>query len=279
MADSLIQGVGVGLRQPHYQKFIEHDANVPWVEILTDNYLFSKGLLREKLLSIREYYPMVMHGVGLNIGSVDPLNHEYLLAIKALITEVKPNWLSDHLCWTGVDATYSHDLLPLPYTEQALNHVVSRVQQVQETIDSPLLLENVSSYISFKQADFSEAEFLNAVAKRSGCYILLDVNNVYVSAHNHHFSAVDYLATINPDYVKQFHLAGYQQRNDLLLDTHGAEVHPPVWDLYQKALGLFPNTPTNIEWDNDIPSWDKLYQQVKLAENIFYQARAVDEAS
>lgn len=278
MIEQMIQGVGVGLRQEHYMQFYNHPHLVPWLEILSDNYLYSHGLVREKLLSIRQNYPMVMHGVGLNIGSVDPLNHDYIRALNTLAEQIEPAWISDHLCWTGVDATFSHDLLPLPYTQEALQHVVNRVQQVQEFLNAPLLLENVSSYLNFAQADYSEAEFLNNVAKHSGCFILLDVNNVYVSAHNHSFTPEDYFAAINPAYVKQFHLAGYEQQGDILIDTHGEKVHAPVWDLYATALTYFPNTPTNIEWDNHIPDWAVLQQEVKKAENVFKQGVSVERA-
>ena len=273
-----IIGVGVGLRQAHYQHFLNGTARVPWLEILSDNYCFSHGLVREKLCQIREHYPMVMHGVGLNIGSADPINTDYLNSINRLAEHVAPSWISDHLCWTGIDSTYSHDLLPLPYTEEALEHVVQRIWQVQEVLKRPLLLENVSSYLSFSQADYSEAEFINAVAKRSGCFILLDINNIYVSACNHGYQATEYLQQITPSFVKQFHLAGFEQQGDLLIDTHGAKVNQAVWDLYAKALDYFPATPTNIEWDNNIPSWDVVYQEVQTAEAIFLGGKQLDYA-
>jgi uncharacterized protein (UPF0276 family) len=261
-------GVGVGLRQPHYQQFLKNKKLVSWLEVLSDNYIYTHGVLRNKLLAIRENYPMVMHGVGLNIGSVDPLNLEYLNAIKSLAAQLEPAWLSDHLCWTGVNHTYSHDLLPLPYTEEALHHVVARVAQVQDHTQCPLLLENVSSYLQVKDADYSEAEFLNEVAKRSGCFILLDINNIFVSAHNHDYDAETYLQTIDPQKVKQFHLAGFEQEGELLVDTHGARVAPAVWQLYARALQYFPDTPTNIEWDNNIPSWENLLGEVSCAQQI-----------
>lgn len=264
-----ITGVGVGLRQAHYQQFLNDKPPVPWLEILSDNYMFSHGLVRDKLLQIREHYPMVMHGVGLNIGSVDPINHDYLNSLSQLAAEVAPSWISDHLCWTGVDSTYSHDLLPLPYTQEALNHVVQRVQSVQDVIKRPLLLENVSSYLSFQQVDYSEAAFLNAVAKQSGCFILLDINNIYVSACNHGYSAETYLSDISSSHVQQFHLAGFEEQGDLLIDTHGAKVNDAVWQLFSKALEYFPNTPTNIEWDNNIPRWDVVYEEVQKAVALF----------
>jgi uncharacterized protein (UPF0276 family) len=279
MIDSTINGVGVGLRQPHYQQFINAKANIPWLEILSDNYMFTLGVLREKLCLIREQYPMVMHSVGLNIGSVDPLNIEYLSGLKNLADQIQPAWVSDHLCWTGVQQQYSHDLLPLPYTQEALAHVVERVQQVQEFLQRPLLLENVSSYLSLKEADYNEAEFLNTVATQSGCKILLDVNNIFVSAHNHGYDPEQYLQTLNAQHVQQCHLAGFTQQDDLLIDTHGAQVDAAVWDLYRQTLHYFPHTPTNIEWDNNIPAWDVMQAEVDKAAAIFADVGATCEAS
>lgn len=264
-----IHGVGVGLRQPHYEQLLKNKNLVPWLEVLSDNYMYSHGLLREKLLAIAENYPMVMHGVGLNIGSVDPLNQGYIEALTALAAQLQPAWISDHLCWTGVNGAYSHDLLPLPYTYEALDHVVKRVQQVQQQVECPLLLENVSSYLHFQQADFTEAQFLNEVAAQSGCYILLDINNIYVSANNHNYDAKEYLQSIDPARVKQFHLAGHEQQGELLVDTHGATISLEVWQLFSKALTYFPNTPTNIEWDNNIPDWHGLLQDVQHADVLF----------
>ena len=276
--DNLIKGVGVSLRQPHYQHFLTEKALVPWVEVMSDSFMFTHGLLREKVLKIRENYPMVMHGVGLNIGSVDPLDQTYLVALKRLANELQPSWVSDHLCWTGVKQRFSHDLLPLPYTEEALQHVVERITIVQDSINQPFLIENVSSYLQIESADYTEAEFLNEVAKRSGCYILLDINNIYVSATNHKFDAQTYLDTINKNFVKQFHLAGFETQNSLLVDTHGAPVADAVWQLYQQALRRFGAIATNIERDNNVPEWLDLKKEIKHATTLFQRYEAFDEA-
>ena len=264
-----IQGIGVGLRHPHYQNFLSKPKPaVPWLEILSDNYLFTQGLLREKILQIRADYPMVMHGVSLNIGSKDELDKNYLQHLVQLAKDIQPTWISDHLCWTGVNGVYSHELLPLPYTEEALQHVVSRVQMVQESLSMPLLLENVSSYLQLAATDYDEAMFVNEVAKRSGCFILLDINNIYVSAYNHGFAAEDYLQAIEVQYVKQFHLAGYEENQGLLIDTYAAIVSEAVWQLYAAALQRFGPVPTNIEWDADIPDWQTLKVQLDKANII-----------
>ena len=264
-----IQGVGVGLRQPHYSIFLSEDRPaIPWLEILSDNYMFTHGLLREKLLKIREYYPMVMHGVGLNVGSISGINPEYLAKLKQLADDIQPAWLSDHLCWTAVDGINSHDLLPLPFTEEALKIIVDNIQCIQDYLQWPFLIENVSSYIQFQEADYSEAEFLNEVTRRSGCSILLDINNIYVNSQNHGFSTQDYLNTINKEYVKQFHLAGFEKIETILVDTHGAAIHEPVWELYQQALQRFGAVPALIEWDNNIPAWSVMLEQVELAQAL-----------
>jgi len=272
MKTKTIQGVGVGLRQPHYAVFLANDRPaIPWLEILSDNYMFTHGLLREKILKIREYYPMVMHGVGLNIGSTSGISQEYLAKLKLLAQAIQPAWISDHLCWTGVNGMNSHDLLPLPFTTEALDVVVRNIQQVQECLQQPLVIENVSSYVQFDGAEFTEADFINEVAQRSGCYILLDINNIYVNSQNHVFSSRDYLDTIKPEYVKQFHLAGFEKIEHILVDTHGAKIHAPVWDLYQQALQRFGAVPTLIEWDNNIPEWQVMLEQVDLANKAMLQ--------
>ena len=265
-----IKGVGVGLRQPHYNNFLGvAKPKIPWLEILSDNYLFTHGLLLEKIRTIRQDYPMVMHSVGLNIGSTNKLDQHYLRQLKLLAKDIQPVWISDHLCWTGVNGIYSHELLPLPYTEEALKHVVSRIQYIQDYIGLPLLIENVSSYLQLAVADYDEANFINEVAKCSGCFILLDINNIYVSAHNHNFRATSYLQTISPAYVRQFHLAGFTEMQGLLVDTHGSAVSEAVWQLYADALQYFGAVPTNIEWDNNIPDWQVLNSQIDQANAIF----------
>ncbi len=260
---SNIHDIGVSLLQPHYAYFLENSVSgVSWLEILSDNYLFSHGLLRQKMLKLREKYPMVLHGVGLNLGSVDPLDGDYLKALKRLANDLSVTWVSDHLCWTAVDGIYSHELLPLPFTQEALDIIVPKIQEVQTQLQRPLLIENVSTYWQ-PEHDLSEPEFINEIVRQTGCGILLDINNIYVCAHNHHFSADQYLQAINPSAVKQFHLAGYLTHENLLIDTHSTPVSGAVWDLYHNALKIFGKIPTNLEWDNDIPIWDVMESQLQ----------------
>ena len=267
-----ITGIGVSLRQPHYAEFLgDSPPTVSWLEVLSDNYLYTHGLLRDKLYRIRERYPMVLHGVGLNIGSADPLSQPYLTALRQLADNLDVAWVSDHLCWTGVAQHYSHDLLPLPLTTDVLTHIESRIQVVQEQLQRPLLLENISTYWQDPNNEFSEADFLNTLTQRTGGFILLDVNNVYVNAHNHGFSAEQYLQTLAPSVVKQIHLAGHERQNTLLIDTHGSAVIEDVWDLYRYALRRFGAVPTNIEWDSNIPAWSVLWQQVEKAQSMFVE--------
>jgi uncharacterized protein (UPF0276 family) len=272
--DTPIHGIGVGLRQQHYANFLQDDRpDVAWLEVLSDNYIFSHGLLRNKLLKIREHYPMVLHGVGMNLGSVDPLNQHYLRALKTLADQIDAAWISDHLCWTAVNGVHSHELLPLPFTHEAVKTVVEHVQQAQDYLQRPLLIENVSTYWQPEYANYSEPEFINEIVAKTGCSILLDVNNVYVCAQNHGFSAENYLQTINKKAVKQFHLAGYITHDNLLIDTHSTAVSEPVWQLYRKALHIFGSIPTNIEWDNDVPEWSSIEEQLQLTRAIYDETR------
>ncbi len=262
-----IQGVGIGLRSNHYDYVLEHKPPVPWFEILTDNYLITQSIALDKLDSIRLDYPFVMHGIGLSIGSVDPLNQTYLANVKTLIKRYQPAWVSDHLCWSSVQGCYSNELLPLPYTQEALKHIIARVQQVQEFYGHTLLLENISSYIEFKHSEMPEWEFLNLLSKATGCGILLDINNIYVNSVNHHFTASDYLHQLNKNSIIQTHMAGYHQvTDDLLIDTHGSHVTDPVLNLYQQAIQLYGQKPTLLEWDTDVPAFPVLLQEAKTIE-------------
>jgi uncharacterized protein (UPF0276 family) len=270
---SVIQGVGIGLRPCHYHHIITQKPTVAWFELLTDNYLANQGIPLSKIDTIRADYPMTLHGVGLSIGSTDPLNTNYLKQLLALIKRWQPAWISDHLCWSSIHGHYLHELLPLPYTREALQHVCDRISFIQDQLFCPLLIENVSSYLQFIYADMSEWEFLNALAKKTGCKILLDVNNIYVSATNHDFNADEYLLGIDKNHVGEIHLAGHQAIDNILVDTHSAEISAPVLDLYQKAIGHFGEVPTLIEWDNDIPDFSILLNQVLLTEKSFAFAR------
>jgi uncharacterized protein (UPF0276 family) len=261
-------GFGLGLRSEHYEDVLSQRPPLDWLEILTENYLVEGGRPLHYLDRIREHYPMVMHGVSMSLGSSDALDMNYLQRVKELARRVEPVWISDHLCWTGIDGVNTHDLLPLPYTQEAVVHVVNHIQQVQDVLGRPLLIENLSSYLTYEQSEMSEWEFLSAIVQAAGCYILLDVNNIYVSAYNHHFAAEDYLRGIPKDRVIQIHLAGHANHGDYIIDTHDSPVIQPVWDLYSKALQLWGPVSTMIERDENIPALDELLLEVLHAREI-----------
>ena len=261
-------GFGVGLRTKHYGHVLDARPPVDWFEVISENFMVRGGRPLHVLERVRERYPVVLHGVSLSIGSTDPLNREYLRELKALVDRVQPAWVSDHLCWTGVGGHNLHDLLPLPYTEEALQHVVARVGCVQDVLGRPLVLENVSSYLTFCDSAMSEWEFLAAVAERADCGLLLDVNNVFVSAFNHGFDAHDYLSGVPRDRVVQFHLAGHSDHGRYLLDTHDHPIRREVWDLYATAVRRFGDTATLIEWDDRIPEFGVLHAEALRAREI-----------
>lgn len=276
---SSIQGAGLGLRSQHFHTILTETPAIPWFEVLSENYFGRGGSPLHHLDKIRENYPVVMHGVSLSIGSVDPLNQDYLKTLKHLADSIQPAWISDHLCWSSYGGHYFPDLYPLPYTEETLNHVVTRVKDVQDYLGQRILLENVSSYLTYQHSHLSEWEFLSEIAIRADCFILLDINNIYVSSFNHHWDPDAYLQGIPVDRVKQMHLAGYQDRGSYLLDNHGSKVHDPVWDLYQKAIHRFGSIPTLIEWDSQIPDFWTLKQEADLATQILYSKPSHDTAS
>lgn len=261
-------GYGLGLRIPHYETVITEWPAVDWFEILSENYMVPGGKPLYYLDAISERYPLVMHGVSLSIGGTDPLDRDYLEQLKRLADRVQPAWFSDHLCWTGVDGTNVHDLLPLPYTEEAVAHVAGRIRQVQDFMERPMLIENVSSYLSYREGEMTEWEFLSAVAERADCYILLDVNNIYVSAFNHEFAPRDYLDAIDPARVAQFHLAGHSNFGDYIIDTHDHPIIDPVWELYADAVRRFGAVSTMIERDDDIPPLADLLAELDRAKRI-----------
>jgi uncharacterized protein len=223
------------------------------------------------LAQIRQHYPMTLHGVGLSIGSTDPLNQSYLQKLKNLAVKIKPEYISDHLCWISVDDHYLHDLLPLPYTEEAVQHVVTRIQNIQDYLGQRILIENVSSYLEYKINEMSEWQFINTIAEQADCFILLDINNIYVSSKNHNFAPIEYLNHINPERVKQFHLAGYEDKGKYLFDTHSKPVHLAVWELYKIALQRFGPVPTSLEWDDHIPSFPELHAEAQKAEILMQE--------
>jgi len=258
-------GFGLGLRVDHYEAILADRPPVDWFEVLTENYLVPWGNPLDYLMRFRERYPLAMHGVSLSIGTTAPLDLDYLRQVKALAARVEPAWISDHLCWTGVAGLNAHDLLPLPYTEEALAHVVGRVRTVQDYLGRRILLENVSSYVAFRDSRLTEWEFLSEIAVRADCLILLDVNNIYVSAVNHEFKALEYLNAIPVDRVQQIHLAGHENRGDYLIDTHDHPVPDPVWELYAAAVRRFGAVSTMIERDDHIPPLTELCAELSHA--------------
>ena len=263
-----IQGCGIGLRLEHFDDIDRQQPKISWFEVLSDNYLIEGTPQRDYLYQFRNNYPVTFHGVGLSIGSTEPLNTVYLQRLKKLRDEVQPAWISDHLCWTSAHGVVTHDLIPLPYNETVVKHIVDRIKQVQDFLGEQLVIENVSSYLQFKSTDMSEWDFINEVIRQSDCRLLLDVNNIYVSAQNHKFDAEEYLFAMPAERVAEIHLAGYEDRGTHLLDTHSRPVTPPVWDLFKKAIQHVGNVPVLIEWDNDIPTLERVIEEADKAHII-----------
>jgi uncharacterized protein len=264
----MIRGFGLGLRPQHYAEVLHSRPDLDWFEIISENYLVPGGKPLYFLDRIRELYPMVMHGVSLSIGSTAPLDFAYLAQLKNLAMRVRPGWISDHLCWTGVGETNLHDLMPLPYTAEALRHVAARISQVQDFLGQRIVIENVSSYVTYRSSEMTEWEFIAALAAEADCDLLLDVNNVYVSSVNHGFDAREFLDAIPAARVRQIHLAGHSHRGDLLIDTHDTAVAQPVWDLYRHAARRFGQIPTMIERDGDIPALGQLLAELGSARQL-----------
>jgi len=261
-------GHGVGLRREHFERVLSAPTRIDWFEVISENFMADGGRPVDVLDRVRAQYPIVLHGVSLSIGSADPLNRPYLDRLAALARRTEPAWVSDHLCWAGFGGHYAHDLLPLPYTEEALRHVVARVDQVQEHLGRPIALENVSSYVTFRQSSMPEWEFLAEIARRSGCGILLDVNNIYVSSRNHGFDPRAYVQGIPKEAVWQFHLAGHSDKGKYLLDTHDHPVPDPVWDLYALAVERFGPVSALVEWDDNIPDFERLEAESLRAREV-----------
>jgi len=251
-------GFGVGLRRPHYAHVLNEHPAVDWFEVVSENFMVAGGLPLRVLQRVRERYPIVLHGVSMSLGSTDPLNRQYLVQLRDLARRFEPAWVSDHLCWTGVGGHNLHDLLPLPYTEEAVSWVARRIEQVQETLERPILIENVSSYMNFAHSTMSEWDFLSAVAEEADCGILLDINNIYVSAFNHGFEPKRYLESVPISRVVQYHLAGHSDHGSYLLDTHDHPVCAEVWSLYETAVRRFGKVSVLLEWDDNIPEFATL---------------------
>jgi uncharacterized protein (UPF0276 family) len=271
---SSIQGFGLGLRTEHYADFLEARPAVDWLEVISENYMVPGGKPLARLDAIRRDHAMVMHGVSLSIGSTDALDLDYLRDLKALARRIEPAWISDHLCWTGVDHHNVHDLLPMPYTEAALRHLTARVQQVQEVLGRRLLLENVSSYVSFEADEMNEWEFIAELAKRADCELLLDVNNVYVSSRNHGFDARTFIDAMPRERVLQIHLAGHEDHGTHCVDTHDHPVCDAVWALYAHTVRRLGPVPTMIERDDHIPPLAELLAELDHARRVQTEALA-----
>ncbi|MGD8886165.1 MAG: DUF692 domain-containing protein [Gammaproteobacteria bacterium] len=261
-------GYGLGLRTEYYDRILNEKPDVDWFEILSENYMVKGGKPLYYLDAISEHYPLVMHGVSMSVGGTDPLDYEYLKQLKSLIERVNPYWVSDHLCWTGQDGRNLHDLMPLPYNDDAIKHVAQRVQQVQDYLGRQILLENVSSYVTYKHSQMTEWEFYSHVVEEADCLMLLDINNIYVSSRNHDFDPLDYLLGIPPHRVQQFHLAGHTDCGDYVIDTHDHPVVDPVWRLYTEALRRFGAISTMIERDDRMPPFEEIIAELNQARDI-----------
>lgn len=264
-------GFGLGLRTDHFEEVLRGQPNVDWFEVISENFMVDGGKPLYYLQQVRERYPVVMHGVSMSLGSTDPLDMDYLKRLKKLVQDVKPAWISDHLCWSQLGGINSHDLLPMPYTEEALKHIVGNIRKAQDFLGQQMLIENVSSYIAYNESAMNEWEFYSAVVEEADCLMLLDINNIYVSARNHHFDAERYLQGINPARVRQIHLAGHSDYGDYIIDTHDHPVVDSVWQLYAKAVERFGPVSTMIERDDDIPALAELITELDRARLIASQ--------
>ncbi len=275
---SAIEGVGLGLRSAHLEYILAHKPDVPWFELLSDNWLNASGIDGFLLDKVLEHYPISLHGVGMNVGGTEALNVDYLHALKQLAKRCGSQHVSDHLCFSAVAGQQLHDLAPLPYTEEALQHCVTRIHKIQDVLQMPLIIENISAYVSYKHQTLSEAHMFNELAQQTGCKILLDVNNLYVNQKNIGTDALLTIAQIKPEHVSEIHLGGYTDKGHFLLDAHNNLVSQPVWDLYKVAISKFKNVPTLIEWDHDLPDFSSLLMEQQKAqiimsetcENTFY---------
>ena len=268
VAAQSISGVGIGLRSPHIHEILTELPPIPWLELLADNHMAPGGLIPAQLQAICQAYPVTFHSVGLSLGSVDPLDINYLTRLKQLMQQHQVKWLSEHCCFTSVDGLHSHDLLPIPYSEESLAHMVKRISMVQDFLGEQILIENVSSYMKFAESTLSEAEFMSEVAEQADCLILLDVNNIYVNHVNQNIDTQDYITHLPFERIREIHLAGFDERENYVLDAHNNPVAEPVWTLYKQFISRLPHVPTLIEWDNDIPSLQRLLEEKYKAEAI-----------
>ena len=261
-------GVGVGFRAPHHARVLEDRPAMDWFEVISENFMVPGGKPLENLARLRAGYPVVPHGVSLAVGSVEPLDADYLVKLRRLVDVLDPPWVSDHLCWGRAPGLHLHDLLPLPYTREAIDHVVERVKRVQGTLERPFALENVSTYMTYRASTMPEWEFVAEIAEQADCGLLLDCNNVYVSARNHGYRAELHIDAMPADRVVQMHLAGHTDKGAYLLDTHAGHVCEEVWALYRRAISRCGAVATLVEWDDEIPAWDVLAAEAAKARAV-----------
>ena len=261
------QGAGIGLRPAHLHQVLRTLPMVPWFEVHSCNFL-GGGLNRELLEQINQHYPLSFHGVNLNLGGVEPLDYDYLSRLRLAIDHFKPTLISDHACFTAHQQHFFHDLMPIPYTEQAATHMAERINEVQDFLGQRILLENVSRYFSYPESQLSEGEFLAHVCEQSQCGLVLDLNNAYVNFHNHGEDVDEFIAALPLNRVVEIHLAGHSKQDDMLIDTHNQSVSDAVWNIYRRSVELLPNTPSLIEWDSDLPDFSVLMEEQKKAADI-----------
>lgn len=283
MHDFPYLGFGIGLRPVHYNPILDGQPAIDWFEAITEDYLVPGGNPLHFLNRIAERFPIVLHGVSLSIGSIDPLDKDYLRKLKHLAEQIQPAWISDHLCWTGAHGINLHDLMPLPYTEEAIKHLVDRIKQVQDYLGRQILIENVSSYITYKHSTISEWEFITAISEQADCQLLLDINNIYVSSFNHSFNPYDFLKGVPVKRVKQFHLAGHLDLGTHIVDTHDHDIIDNVWNLYAEALRIFGPVSTLIERDDNIPELAEMVLELNharsIAQEILTEQKSAQEVS
>jgi len=266
-------GCGLGLRSTYYSDILNNSVDVDWFEIISENYMIPGGNPLAMLERVREKYPLVMHGVSLSIASTDPVNLDYLEELKSLANRIEPMWISDHLAWTGIEGVNLHDLLPIPYTQEALHHIAEKIRIVQDYLERPILIENPSTYISFKESEMDEADFLNEICEQENCSLLLDINNIYVSAFNHNFDAVTYLNKIQPANVVQMHIAGHTNYGTHIIDTHDQSVCDDVWALMEIASKRFPNASPMLERDDNFPPFIEIKSEFDKMRKTHLSAR------
>ncbi len=267
-------GVGIGLRIPHYRHILSEKPVVSWFEIISENYMIDGGRPLQILDQILANYRVVQHGVSMYFGSPEAPDHEHLKRLKALVQRTKTPWVTDHLCWGSVDGTYTHDLLPMPYTFAAARHTAQKIREVRDFLEVPIAVENVSSYAEFHVSEMTEWEFLTEVVELADCGILLDVNNIYVSSRNHNFDPLDYVNAVPAERVAQMHIAGHSKFEKYILDTHDHPVMDPVWKLYERAIERVGRTATLLEWDDKIPSFDEVHKEALKAKQFMPEMAA-----